>query len=137
MAAMDRSVRVAIRSPTDVEQVRRGARDLAQSLGFDRPMAERVTLATVELATNLLRYARDGELRLTVIPGTDGRGVQLESQDAGPGIADVPQALTDGFSTGGGLGSGLPAVRRLMETFSIESSPRGTRIVTCLWPTSR
>ena len=137
MAAMDASVRFAIQSLADIEQARRGTRDLAESLGFDRVLVERVILAAVELATNLLRYARGGELCLTVVSGTGGRGVQLESRDIGPGIADVARALTDGFSTGGGLGSGLPAVRRLMETFSIASSPSGTRIVTRLWPTSR
>lgn len=110
---------------------------MAESLGFDREAQERIVLATVELATNLVRYAQQGELGLTVTPGPAGAGLQLESRDAGPGIPNIDQALRDGFSTSGGFGSGLPAVRRLMDTFAIDSSPAGTTIVTGLWPTNR
>jgi anti-sigma regulatory factor (Ser/Thr protein kinase) len=89
-----------------------------------------------ELASNLVKHARRGTLTLT--PLTEGTrvGLQIESQDRGPGIADVEQALTDGFSTAGSLGYGLGVVHRLMDTFDITSQPGaggGTHIVCQRW----
>jgi serine/threonine-protein kinase RsbT len=134
---MEPPIAVPIGAPVDVERARWEARRLVRALGFDVEGAESVVLATVELATNLLRYAQGGEIRLAPVAGPRGVGVQLESRDAGPGIADIDQALSDGFSTTGGLGSGLPAVRRLMQTFVLESDTSGTRIVACRWPAGR
>jgi serine/threonine-protein kinase RsbT len=136
-AVMAPPLRLPIQSPVDVERARRAVRVLTRNLGFDRDTAERVVLATVELATNLVRYAQHGELCLTTIPNAQGLGVQIESRDAGPGIPDLEQALRDGLSTSGGWGNGLPAVRRLMTTFTIKSDVTGTRIIACAWPTSR
>ena len=99
--------------------------------------AERVALAVSELATNLVRYAQEGTIVLSSVAGSAGTGIQVESWDVGPGIADLEQALEDGFSTGGGLGSGLPAVRRLMDEFTIATGPSGTRIVVRTWATNR
>jgi serine/threonine-protein kinase RsbT len=124
---------LAIGARSDVEEARRRARSLALASGFSAPDAEAVALAVSELASNLARYARDGRI-VVGLGGADGRtGVVIESRDAGPGIADVGQALADGFSTGGGLGGGLPGVRRLMDTFDIASGPGGTRIRACKW----
>ena len=126
----------AVAGPADVEHARREARRLATALGFDVADAERVALAVSELATNLTRYARDGAIVLSRVAGPRGSGVQVESRDAGPGIADVGQALADGFSSSGGLGGGLPAVRRLMDDFHIVTGPGGTTIVACKWPST-
>jgi serine/threonine-protein kinase RsbT len=82
---------------------------------------------------NLLRYARGGTLLVAPIDGAAGRGIQIESRDQGPGIPDVCLAMEDGYSTGGGLGSGLPAVRRLMDSFDIATGPDGTAIVARKW----
>lgn len=128
---------VAIHSRVDVERARLETRVMAEKLGFDREAAERVVLAAMELASNLLHHAVDGEIALTPVTESRGIGIRLESRDRGPGISDIERALTDGFSTGGGLGSGLPAVLRLMDSFTIESSVAGTRIMACAWPTSR
>jgi serine/threonine-protein kinase RsbT len=98
-------------------------------IGLGAADVEMVGLATLELASNLVRYAEAG--RMTI--DEDAAGLVLVSTDAGPGIADVAQAMTDGFSTGGGLGFGLPAVRRLMDAFTIASDPAGTRIRACKW----
>jgi serine/threonine-protein kinase RsbT len=93
-----------------------------------------VVLAVSELATNLLRYARTGHIMIeTLVADTGQSGLRVESSDRGPGITDVDRALQDGFSTGGGLGGGLPAVRRLMDDVMIESNPVGTRIVAWKW----
>jgi serine/threonine-protein kinase RsbT len=106
---------------------------LAILVGLDQPAIECVTIAVTELATNLVRYAHRGEIILAGVQPPERAGIRVESRDAGPGIEDVELAMRDGFSTGGGLGSGLPAIRRLMDEFSIESSAAGTTIVTWKW----
>ena len=126
-----------IRSRLDADQARREARRLALRLGFDRGDAEAVALAASELAMNLHRYAVEGEIVLRAIEDGTRRGLEIESQDAGPGIADPELALQDGYTTGGGLGSGLPSARRLMDDFELRSQPSGTRIVVRKWRATR
>jgi serine/threonine-protein kinase RsbT len=128
---------IPITARVDAERARRQARLLATAVGLDDEAAACLAVATMELATNLVRYGRRGVITLSPISEARRTGVRLESQDEGPGIGDIARALTDGYSTGGGLGSGLPAVRRLMDTFELASSPRGTRIVACKWSTGR
>jgi serine/threonine-protein kinase RsbT len=123
----------SIRRQVDVERARRTARSLARRLGFAAADCEAIALATSELATNLLRYAPGGAVRLSTVDGVGGRGVRVESRDSGPGIADPERAMADGFSTGGGLGHGLPAVRRLMDTFHMTSGPEGTTVIAGKW----
>lgn len=126
-----------VRSRLDADQARREARRLALRLGFDRADAETVALAVSELAMNLHRYAVEGEIVLRAIEDGTRRGLEIESQDAGPGIADPELALQDGYTTGGGLGSGLPSARRLMDDFELRSQPSGTRIVVRKWLATR
>ena len=121
-------VRIPIAARVDVDRARREVRAVAGARGFDRVDTERLTLAVSELATNLLRYARDGVITITPLDDAAGGGIQVESCDHGPGIPDVGRALEDGFSTGRGLGSGLPAVRRLLDDFEITSGRHGTRV---------
>jgi serine/threonine-protein kinase RsbT len=132
--------RLSVAAPADAARARRAARALALRLGFGAPAAEEVALAVSELATNLVRYARGGEIVLAAAAaepagraGREASGVHVESLDRGPGIADLARAMEDGFSTGGGLGGGLPAVRRLMDEFAITSGPAGTRVVARKW----
>jgi serine/threonine-protein kinase RsbT len=125
--------RLPIRSRLDVDQARREARRLAASFGFNRADAETVALAASELAMNLQRYAVDGEIEIRIVEEGARRGLVLTSGDHGPGIDDPARALEDGYSTGGSLGSGLPAVRRLMDDFDLETAPSGTRIVARKW----
>jgi serine/threonine-protein kinase RsbT len=122
-----------VASSLDVDRSRRAARALAAALWFPTDVIEGIVLAVSELATNLVRYAHEGSISLGSVDGPRGRGLRVESRDGGPGIPDIARALEDGFSTGGGLGSGLPAVRRLMDDFAIESSPSGTFIVARRW----
>ena len=124
---------LTIALPRDVERIRREARSLATAIGFARAEAEAVALAVSELATNLVRYAPGGEIRAMTCRGEAGRGIVIESRDSGPGIADVELALQDGYSTGGGLGSGLPAVQRLMDEFALSTGPTGTHIEARKW----
>ncbi|HET8629507.1 MAG TPA: ATP-binding protein [Thermomicrobiales bacterium] len=125
--------RLAVRGQADVERARREARALAGALGFPTVATEELVLAVSELATNLVRHARDGALTLRALSSL--AGVEVESRDAGPGIADVAAALRDGYSTAGGLGGGLGGVRRLMDDFEVATGPAGTRIVARKWPT--
>jgi serine/threonine-protein kinase RsbT len=135
-------LRLGIATVADGEQARRDARQFANAHGFSREDCEVVALAVSELAANLVRHARAGELILESIsrPAKHGgqvHGVRVSSIDRGPGIVNIARAMEDGYSTGGGLGSGLPGARRLMDSFEIASSPEGTRIVACKWQTTR
>jgi serine/threonine-protein kinase RsbT len=128
---------VIVRTRFDADQARREARQLATTLGFNRTDAEAIAIAASELAMNLQRYAPGGEIRLLRTQEAGRSGLAIESQDTGPGIVDVELALQDGYTTGGGLGSGLPAVRRLMDEFTLKSSPRGTSVVATKWLKTR
>jgi serine/threonine-protein kinase RsbT len=110
---------------------------MCEALGFDRIASSSVALAVTELGTNLVRYARNGRMTLQEADGARGVGIEVESRDDGPGITDLDLALTDGYSTGAGLGSGLPAARRLMDEFSISSDPRGTVVWVRKWKITR
>jgi len=134
---MQAAEREEVRSVSDVERVRQVVRRFAAALSFTPVAMEQVVLAATELATNLVRYAIRGTLEISEVAGAVGNGIQLASVDAGPGVSDVSWVMEDGTSTGGGLGSGLPAVRRLMDTFELTTSPSGTRIVVCKWPAAR
>jgi len=120
---------------SDVEQVRRETRDLARGLAFSAADVERTALAASELAMNLLQHAQQGEIHISEAREGSRVGLTIESDDVGPGIVNVDRAMNDGFSTTGGLGSGLPGIRRLMDDFSIASTDRGTKIVAHKWRT--
>jgi len=107
---------------------------LAESIGFDPAACEEIALAMTELATNLIKHAQGGKLTLTPLADGGRVGLEIESRDSGPGIADVEQALADRFSTAGTRGTGLGAVNRLMDELDITSEHgRGTRIVCRKW----
>ena len=105
-------------------------RALAAALGF--PAADRVLVATAisELAANIVRYAKRGEIAVSVANKPAAKGITVVARDEGPGIEDPGLALLDGYSTSGGLGIGLPGVRRLMDEFHIESARDGGTTVT-------
>lgn len=120
-AAQPVSLRIA--DPIHVTMAERAARDLSASVGFPAVECEEVALAVTELASNLIRHAGGGTLSLA--PATRGasQGIQIESADAGPGFDDFERALTDGFTTSRGLGTGLGTVNRLMD--ELECRPAG------------
>jgi len=125
---------IEVRHETDVGVARRAVKMLASELGFDPIATEEITLAVIELATNLLKYARDGRLVLKSLDQFSRVGIEVLAEDSGPGIIDVEHALTDGFSTSGSRGVGLGAVNRLMDEFDIQSRRgEGTRIVCRKW----
>jgi len=123
-----------VRSSTDVVQVRQAVRALTAQLGFSLIDQTKVVTAASELARNTLIYGGGGRMVLTTVERPPRRGLRMEFHDTGPGIADVEQALRDGFTSGSGLGLGLGGSRRLMDEFEIESAVgQGTRIVATKW----
>ena len=126
-----------IDSNTDIVRARGRARALAVKLGFST--TDRVLIATAisELGRNILDYAVRGEIYMHVVQNGAGRGIGVVARDDGPGIDNLDRAVTDGFSTSGGLGLGLPGVRRLMDDFHIESrSGKGTTVRVTKWLTA-
>src|SRR5664280_2437884 len=125
---------VEILYPSNVGAARLGSKALAESIGFDPAVCEEIALAMTELATNLIKHTQGGKLTLTPLADGGRIGLEIESHDSGPGIADVEQALADRFSTAGTHGTGLGAVNRLMDELDITSEHgRGTRIVCRKW----
>jgi len=125
---------IAISHPDDISQAREATRLLAVEIGFDAVSCEEIAIVTSELASNLIKHAQGGSLRLAASGAGERVWIQIESQDSGPGIADVERALTDGFSTTGSLGYGLGTVNRLMDEVLITSQPRqGTQILCKRW----
>lgn len=129
------AVRLVVATEFDVAPVIATALRLCRGLGWTDLPAAHVATAASELANNLWMHSLGGgEVLMTAIHGVDRSGVQVIARDDGPGIADLSLALSEGFSTGGGLGCGLPGVRRLMDEFHIESVPGGgTRVEACKW----
>ena len=129
----DRRV-LPIRSQEDVVRVRQATRESTVAQGFSLVDQTKLVTAASELARNTLEYGGGGEVEIAVVSNPPRRGVRLTFTDKGPGIADIEQALRDGFSTGSGLGLGLGGACRLCNEFSIESTPgQGTRVTIARW----
>lgn len=123
-----------IRSNEDVVRVRQVCRAAAVAAGLSLVDQTKVVTAASELARNALSYGGGGEVSLHRVEKAGRPGIRLEFVDRGPGIPDLDKALTDGYSTGSGLGLGLSGSRRLVDHFEIESeSDRGTRVVIVKW----
>ncbi len=126
-------LRVEIAADPDIVRARSAARELASSLGLSGTDLTLLATAVSELCRNIVRFAGTGELLVELIrqPRT---GVQVTARDRGPGIVDLDEAMRDGVSTYGGLGLGLPGVRRLMDDFAITTEPgTGTTVTITLW----
>jgi serine/threonine-protein kinase RsbT len=127
-------IRVLIRSNLDIVTARQEGRTLAATTGFSATDVTLIATAISELARNIVSYAGQGEIVLRVVADGNSKGVMIVSRDSGPGIRSVEDAMRDGYSTSGGLGLGLPGVRRLVDEFIIESVPgRGTTIRVTKW----
>ena len=115
--------------------VRQYCRNLARQVGFGLVDQTRITTVASELARNIFRYAGTGQVTISVVTGAaNQKGLEMAFTDDGPGIADIDQAMTPGFSTSGGLGRGLSGSKRLMDEFEIKSSPgQGTCVVVRKW----
>jgi serine/threonine-protein kinase RsbT len=127
--------RLRVQRESDVPHVVANARQYCLALGLSPLLAAHVATAASELAHNLWIYASGGgSISLRPVRTATRFGVELTAVDHGPGIADVHAALQDGFSTGAGMGCGLPGVQRLMDDFDIQSRlGEGTRVRCVKW----
>jgi serine/threonine-protein kinase RsbT len=138
MAGEPDEIRIRIASDLDLVAARQAGRQLAQELGFSSTDQTLIATAISEVARNIVQHAREGEVIVGRIREPGRRGVLVVAQDAGPGIPDVELALTEGYTTGGGLGLGLPGARRLMEEFELSSEVgKGTTVVMKKWVVNR
>jgi len=126
---------ILITSDKDVVTARQQGRAMALQTGFSGSEATLIATAISELARNIVSYANQGSVTLKPVHGTNGAtGLTIVASDSGPGIADLTLALRDGYSSSGGLGLGLPGVRRLMDQFDIDSSAgSGTTVTITKW----
>lgn len=131
----DQRLHFRIQSVTDVSDSRRKGMQLALEMGFAHADATKIAVVISELARNILIYAKTGTI--TVIPHQEADGqryIQIIADDKGPGIPHLDQAMTDGYSTSGGLGLGLSGSRRMMDEFHIHSEVnQGTTITAVKW----
>jgi serine/threonine-protein kinase RsbT len=135
-AAEDGALVVTIAAEADLLRVRSALRAEAQDVGLSLTAATKLVTAGSELARNIFRYATHGQGVATIERTEAGgrRGVRATFRDSGPGIADLEEAMRDGFSTAGSLGLGLPGSRRLVDEFSIDSQVgRGTTVMIMQW----
>lgn len=125
---------VPVKSDSDVVSVRQRVRAWAIEMKFSLVDQTKIVTAASELARNTLEHGKGGELELAVVENGIRKGLRLTFSDKGPGIADVKQALTDGFTTGHGMGLGLGGSKRLMNEFEIDSKPgSGTTVTVIRW----
>jgi serine/threonine-protein kinase RsbT len=131
---MSAEVRSSIQTEMDVRRVVLESTRYSREAGFDEAPSRMIATAVSELARNVLKYAGSGEFRLRGVQRPEGRGVEIEVSDHGPGIPDIEAAMSDHFSSSGTLGMGLGGVKRLMDEFSLESTPgQGTRVTARKW----
>ena len=126
---------IALESEHDIIIARSEVRALAARLGFRLIDQTRLVTVTSELARNVVKYASRGRMIAQPLDAPPARaGLRLVFEDSGPGIPDVNAAMRDGFSTGRGLGKGLPGSKRLVDLFEIESTVGvGTRVTVVRW----
>jgi serine/threonine-protein kinase RsbT len=123
-----------LRQTEDIVRMRQAVRERAVALGFGLVDQTKIVTAASELARNAMVHGGGGSVEIAELAAGTRRGLRLAFVDQGPGIADIERAMTDGYTTGGGLGLGLGGARRLASEFSIESTPgKGTRTVIVGW----
>src|SRR5689334_20030674 len=133
-AIAPQEIRVQVVADTDIIAARQKGRELARDLGFTLTEATLVTTAVSELARNIIFYAKRGEIIFGIVQKGSRRGLKIIARDDGPGIPDIENAMAEGFSTSGGLGLGLPGVKRLMDEFNIVSKiGSGTTVTVKKW----
>jgi serine/threonine-protein kinase RsbT len=136
MVSADAAETVPIRSGEDVVRVRQRVRAQAVALGFSLVDQTKLVTAASELARNAVLHGGGGLARIEPVQEFGRRGLRLAFEDSGPGIPDVALAMTDGYTTAGGLGLGLGGAKRLANEFSIDSAPgRGTTVTITRWLT--
>ncbi|HJV53843.1 MAG TPA: anti-sigma regulatory factor [Noviherbaspirillum sp.] len=134
MSATSDETALPLASDLDVLRARQYGRELASSLRFSNSELTIIATAISEIARNTVLYAQSGRIALSVVQKGKKRGLQVVTEDKGPGIVDLSMAMQDGYTTSQGLGIGLPGAKRLMDEFAIESEiGKGTTIIMTKW----
>jgi len=125
---------VDVNNSDDIVTARQAGHELARQLGFSLTDVTMIATAISEIARNITSYAGQGEVRVGVQYRDGRQALVVRAEDDGPGIMDIERALEDGYSTGRGLGLGLPGARRLMDRLIVESAPgKGTTVEMWKW----
>jgi serine/threonine-protein kinase RsbT len=131
---MDSERSVLIKDEYDIVTARSTGKQMAADIGLGIVDQSRIATAVSELARNIVVYAGSGVVNFQWLSDNEKDGLEIMAVDSGPGIANIELAMSDGFTSGGGLGIGLPGTRRLMDEFKIESEVgRGTVITIRKW----
>lgn len=125
---------ITIKAEGDIVIVRRTAREVSAQIGFGITDVTRIVTASSEMARNIFKYAGEGIMRWRRIEKDGRAGIEVQFEDQGPGIADVNRALQEGYTTGEGLGMGLPGTKRLVDELEINSAVgKGTTVTLRRW----
>ena len=125
---------IEITSEEDIVNARLAARNKAAEFGFSLVNKTRIATAVSELARNIYKYSDGGQMEMDILKEGGRIGLRCVFIDRGPGIKDIEQAMSDGFTTSNGLGHGLPGSKRLMDEFEIASEAgKGTRVKVVKW----
>jgi len=125
---------VRIAAESDIVAARNFVRQAAAGVGFGLTDVTRIVTAASELARNAFRYAGGGVMQCRRLDANGKIGIELTFEDRGPGIADIKQAMQEGYTTSGGLGLGLPGAKRLMDEMEVRSEiGKGTAVTVRKW----
>src|SRR5215213_2678683 len=126
--------RIEVSDNEDIVRVRAAVKEAAARMGFSKVDQVRLVTAASELARNIRLYASRGTVEVNPVRSAGRSGLRINFEDAGPGIADLELAMTDGYTTSRGMGKGLPGSRRLVDDFRIESEVgKGTLVTIIKW----
>ncbi len=127
-------IRVVIVDDADIVRARQQGRETAEKLGLTATESTLVATAISEIARNIMSHAGQGEIQIAMVNVDGTRGIEVVARDEGPGIPDIERAMQDGYSTGPGLGLGLPGASRLMDDFDVTTEVGvGTTVVMRKW----
>ncbi|WP_419884174.1 anti-sigma regulatory factor [Peribacillus sp. B-H-3] len=130
----EKSIVIDINNEMDIVLARQTGRKVSKELDFSLVDQSRITTSISELARNIYKYALPGKIIIEAIIKENKHGIKVIAVDEGPGIPDIKKALEDGYTTSGGLGAGVPGVKRLMDEFEIYSAVgEGTKIIVKKW----
>lgn len=127
-------MRIEIKSENDILSSRSAVKELAREIGFGIVDQTKIATSISELTRNVIKYAKEGSLKIKPIIEGGRKGIEIICEDKGPGIKNIEDRLDKGGSTSGGLGLGLTGAKRLMDEFKIESKDgKGTKIMVIKW----
>ncbi|RYE42427.1 MAG: anti-sigma regulatory factor [Hyphomicrobiales bacterium] len=132
--SIERSGMLPLESEQHIVISRQTVRSLCQQLKFSLVEQTKMVTAASELSRNTLTHGGGGRMRWELVEAAGKQGLLLHFEDEGPGIADMSLAMTDGWTSGGGMGLGMPGSKRLVSNFEVESAPgKGTRVSITKW----